>query len=122
LLHPDCPSLGANHDFVEADAFAKIAVAARPAVAALVEYCKAEARALLEQNLDIARALVAALIAKGTLVTAEIDQIIFECVKVRSADKERQRRNDWKARQLNASEFLMRLDGRNNGRIRCNQL
>ena len=32
---------------------------------ALVEYCKAEARALLEQSIDIVEALVEALIAKG---------------------------------------------------------
>jgi hypothetical protein len=40
ILHPDCPSLGAKHDQVEANAFAKVAVAASPAVAALIAYCE----------------------------------------------------------------------------------
>jgi hypothetical protein len=30
ILHPDCPSLGAKHDQVEANAFARVAVAASP--------------------------------------------------------------------------------------------
>jgi hypothetical protein len=42
ILHPDVSSLGAVHDFVEADAFAKIAVAAQPAVQALIKYCEEE--------------------------------------------------------------------------------
>jgi hypothetical protein len=50
--------------------------------------------------------LVAALIEKGTLLTDEIDQIISATVAVRSLEKERRRRDDWKARQLNAAMFL----------------
>jgi hypothetical protein len=34
ILHPDQPSLGAKHDQIEANAFAKVALAASPAVAA----------------------------------------------------------------------------------------
>jgi hypothetical protein len=105
LLHPGSPSLGAQHDFIEADAFARVAVAAQPAVRALIEYCKAEARALLEQNIDIVEALVEALIAKGTLVTDEIDAIISAGMTARSASMERQRRADWKQRERNAVTF-----------------
>jgi hypothetical protein len=50
ILHPDLSSLGAVHDFVEADAFAKIAVASRPAVKAPIEYCEAEASALISRK------------------------------------------------------------------------
>ena len=39
ILFPDHPSLGAKHDQIEANAFAKVAVAASPAVAALIAYC-----------------------------------------------------------------------------------
>jgi hypothetical protein len=44
----------------------------------LIRYCKAEARGLLVSNTDITRALVAALIEKGALVTDEIDGIISD--------------------------------------------
>src|SRR5665647_702902 len=56
-LHPDLPSLGAIHDFTEANAFARVAVAAQPAVAALQYEIKA-ATALLTANIDIVNALV----------------------------------------------------------------
>jgi hypothetical protein len=73
----------------------------------LIRYCKAEARGLLEQNIDIARALVAGLIEKGTLVTDEIDRIISAAVVARSLEKERQRRYDWKECERNAATFLI---------------
>jgi hypothetical protein len=98
--------LGTAHDHVEADAFAKIAVAASPAVASLIEYCKSEARGLLEQNIDIARTLVAALIEKGTLLTDEIDAIISATVVARSLEKERRRRDDWHQRRASAEQFV----------------
>jgi hypothetical protein len=104
LLHPG-PPLGAVHDFVEADAFARISVVASPAVASLIEYCKSEARAILQHNLDIARALVAALIEKGTLVTEEIDEIIFRTMAEGTIAIERQRRLDWQQRRESAARF-----------------
>src|SRR4030088_1471460 len=67
ILHPELPALGAVHDDVEARAFAKVACAAPPAVKALIEYCEAEATALLKSNLPIVHALVAALVERGTL-------------------------------------------------------
>jgi hypothetical protein len=67
ILHPDHSSLGAKHDQIEANAFAKVAVAASPAVAALIEYCEAEAAALIRANIEIVDALVEALIEAGTL-------------------------------------------------------
>jgi hypothetical protein len=66
ILHPDHPSLGAKHDQVEANAFARVAVAATPAVAALLAYCEAEAVALIRANIEIVDALVEALIEAGT--------------------------------------------------------
>jgi hypothetical protein len=106
LLHPELPSLGANHDATEAAAFARIAVAASPAVSALVEYCRAEATALLTANRDIVETLVAALIDHGELSGERVDEIIADCVTARSVKREQERRADWKLRQDNASEFL----------------
>jgi hypothetical protein len=109
LLHPELPVLGAQHDFIEAAAFARVAVAAQPAVSAMVEYCKAEARALLEQNVDIVAALVDALIVNGTLVNDEIDAIISAGMTARSVAVERRRRADWRQRESNAAKFLNEL-------------
>ncbi|WP_156164601.1 hypothetical protein [Bradyrhizobium sp. LTSP885] len=105
ILHPDLPSLGAVHDFVEADAFAKVAVAVRPATMALLEYCRSEASGLLTENRDILDALIAALIAKGTLSGDEIDAIIAGCITVRSAKAEGARRQDWERRSVSAATF-----------------
>jgi hypothetical protein len=105
VLCPDLPPLGTQHDFDEAAAFAKITVIAKPAVAALIEYAKAEATAIISANLDIAHALVAALEKAGQLSGDQVDEIISECVAKRSAETERHRRDDWKARKLNSATF-----------------
>jgi hypothetical protein len=98
LLHPDLPPLGAQHDFVEADAFAKITVIASPAVAAMIGYAKAEADAILSANLDIAQALVGALEKAGVLSGEQVDQIIANIIAARAAEAERVRRADWRQR------------------------
>jgi hypothetical protein len=62
VLHPDCPSLGAKHVFTEAHAIARVAVSAgsSPAAAALLSYAEAEAKALIENNLDLVHGLIEA--------------------------------------------------------------
>jgi hypothetical protein len=105
LLHPDLPSLGAHHDGVEARAFARVAVAASPAVEALINYAAAEATALLTANRDMVDALVEALIEAGELSGKRVDEIISECVTRRSAETERKRRDDWDRRQEAARAF-----------------
>jgi len=106
LLHPDLPPLGAQHDFVEAVAFAKITVIASPAVAAMVSYAKAEAIAILSANLDIAQSLVAALEKAGVLSGEQVDMIIAGAIAARAAEAERMRRLDWQQRERNAAMFL----------------
>jgi hypothetical protein len=103
LLHPDLPSLGAAHDGIEAAAFARVAVAAQPAVKALVAYCRAEATAVLTGNRDMVDALVEALIEVGELSGERVDEIISDCVSVRSAETERKRRDDWREREASAA-------------------
>jgi hypothetical protein len=109
VLHPDLASLGATHDFIEADAFAKVAVAAQPAVAALIAYCRAEATALLTENRDILDALVAALVEAGQLSGDRVDTIIADTIAARAVKAERIRRTDWKARQRSSATFLKGL-------------
>jgi hypothetical protein len=105
ILCPDHPPLGAIHDHVEAAAFARVAVASQPATLALIEYCRAEARAIIESNRDVAEALVAAVIEAGELSGKRVDEIISGCIATRSIEKERQRRIEWKVREHNAATF-----------------
>jgi hypothetical protein len=105
ILHPTLPSLGAQHDHVEAAAFARVAVAAQPATMALLEYCRAEASALLTTNKDILDALVDELVKHGTLSGDQIDSIISGCISARSIAAERERRQDWRTRELSAATF-----------------
>jgi hypothetical protein len=101
VLHPDLPSLGTQHDFDEARAFARITVIASPAVEAMIQYAKAEATAIITANLDIARALVEA----GQLSGDQVDIIIADAIAARAVEAERVRRADWKARQRSADRF-----------------
>jgi hypothetical protein len=103
LLHPDLPSLGATHDGIEARAFARVAVAASPAVEALIGYAAAEATALLTANRDMVVSLVEALVEFGELSGVRVDEIISDCVTRRSAETERKRRDDWREREASAA-------------------
>jgi len=89
----------------EANAFAKVAVAASPAVAALIAYCEAEAAALIRANIEIVQALVEALIERGILTGDEIDAIIAREIAVKALANERARRAAWKIVEKNAADF-----------------
>jgi ATP-dependent Zn protease len=106
VLFPRERNLGAKHDQIEARAFAKVVVAAQPAAKALLQYCYAEARALVRSRLDIVDMLVEALIAVGTLTGEEVDEIISVGVALRSVKMEQARRADERRRQINAAAFL----------------
>jgi hypothetical protein len=106
ILHPELPSLGATHDFVEAAAFGRITVAAQSAVAALLKYCEAEASSLILEHIVIVRALVEALIERGTLSGDQVDEIISQSVAARLIKIEHQRRDDWRTRERSAAKFL----------------
>jgi hypothetical protein len=73
---------------------------------AFIEYCHAEATALIEANRDIAEVIVSALIEHGELSGDEVDTIIFNCIAVREDEKERQRRIEWKVREVSAASFV----------------
>jgi hypothetical protein len=109
ILHPDEKfALGAEHDHVEARAFARVACAAgaSPAVQALLKYCEAEANALIRANFSIVRALVEELIRVGKMSGDEVDAVISREVAALSLETERQHRADWRTRQLNAAAFV----------------
>ena len=105
ILHLDQPSLGAKHDRVEAEAFARVAVAASPAVTALLTYAEAEAAALIQANIEIVRALVESLIEAGTLSGAEVDTVIAQRISTQAVAIERANGNDWRRRVKSAASF-----------------
>jgi hypothetical protein len=110
ILHADYELLGAKHDDVEAAAFGRVCVAAQPAVAALISYCEAEARALLLENITIVRVLVEELIAVGSLTGEQVDEIISATVARQLADIERRRRTEWRRCEHSAAEFLKAIE------------
>jgi hypothetical protein len=105
LLYPDHPPLPAEHDQIEARAFAAVACAAPPAIGALIAYAEAEASALLSANLPVVLALVEAIIERGTLTGAEVDEVIEGAVAQKTLDEEHARRADWARVQHSAADF-----------------
>jgi hypothetical protein len=72
----------------------------QPAVEALVAYCRR----------DIVEAPVESLIEAGVLSGKQVHEVKSECVAVRAAKEERQRRDDWHQRETSAAEFLKGLE------------
>lgn len=106
ILHPGLPPLNSDHDTREALALARIAAATRSAACDLVAYAEAEAAGLIRENIDVALALVAALIANGTLTGEQVDRVIVDAVGARAQAAELRRRADWHAREASAKKFL----------------
>ena len=70
-----------------------------------MEYCEAEAAALIRASIEIVHALVEALIERGTLTGDEIDVIIAREVAVKALADERARRAAWKIVERKAAVF-----------------
>jgi hypothetical protein len=103
ILHPQEPPLPASHDQIEAAAFASIAVASPRAVHAFLEYCKAEAAALILDHLGAAKAIADALVEHGELSGAEVDDIIAVALAREALDEEQMRQRKWQTIETNAA-------------------
>jgi hypothetical protein len=99
-LHPDLVPLRSEHDTTEAFAFGRVAAATRSAATDLIRYAEVEAAGLIRENLDIVRALVDAILERGTLTGDEVDMIIGTAMAKRLADSETCRRRDWQQRTV----------------------
>jgi hypothetical protein len=86
-----------------------VACATRSAAIDLIEYAEAEAAGLIRENIDVALALVDALVAAGTLDGSAVDMIIGTAMAKRLADVEMRRRQDWRERTESARTFLPAL-------------
>jgi hypothetical protein len=105
ILWPGEPPLPAQHDEDEARALAKLAVASPDAVDTFLEYCRAEARALIEEYRDVGSAIADGLIEHGTLSCRQVLEIIAAAMTRRALAAERVRRSDWARICANASTF-----------------
>jgi hypothetical protein len=101
----DAP-LVAEHDQIEARAFAAIACATPQAASALLAYAEAEAAALLSAHLGVVTALVDAIIERGVLTGDEVDQVIIRAMAAETLAVERQRRRDWQERRASAAALV----------------
>jgi hypothetical protein len=64
---------------------------------------------IITANLDIARALVSALVEVGILSGEQVDEIISATIAARAIMAERVRRADWRQRERNAATLLKEL-------------
>jgi ATP-dependent Zn protease len=105
IFYPDLEILPTEHDEIEAQAFAKIAVASPHAVAAFLEYARAEAEGLIRDHYSVALAIVDELERRGELTGNEIDRVIARAVAVKSIANERQRQASWQGVLENAARL-----------------
>jgi len=99
---PDMEPLSAEHDLIEArDLASVVSFAVEP----LLEFCKAEARAILSANRDVLFALADRLVERGTISGSDVDEIISSTIVRRQLADEHRRRADWARRSANAARF-----------------
>jgi hypothetical protein len=113
---PDVEPLSAEHDLIEARALASVVSFA---VEPLLEFCKAEAKAILSANRDVLLSLADALVEHGSLDGEMVDAVISSAIARRQLADEHRRRADWKRRIEGAAWFTTMVggnDGDTNGR------
>ena len=105
LLYPDDPPLPAEHDQIEARAFARIAGSGPRAVDALLAFAHEEATALLAAHLGVVNALVDTLVETGTLTGEQVDEVIMRAMVAEAVADERQRQSNWQRVLEGATRF-----------------
>jgi hypothetical protein len=118
ILHPHEEPLPTSHDQIEAAAFASLAVASPRAIPAFLEYCKAEAAALITDHLGAAKAIADALVERGELSGAEVDDIIAIGLAQKALDEEKARQRKWHAVEANAGMLALNQTGLRRGASR----
>jgi hypothetical protein len=105
ILYPHEAPLPTSHDQIEAAAFASLAVASPRAVPAFLEYCRAEAAALITDHLGAAKAIADGLVERGELSGEEVDNIITVALAREALNDEKVRQTKWRA--VGASAALL---------------
>ena len=96
----------AYSDRAQERALASLICSSPESVEAFIDFCMAEAAALLRPREHIVRALADALRIRRTMTGHEVDIVIAEAVSIRAAEAERKRRADWRERTKSARAFL----------------
>ena len=77
------------------------------AIPAFLAYCKAEAAALITDHLGAAKAIADALVERGELSGAEVDDIIAIALAREGLDDEKTRCKRWRAVEANAERLAL---------------
>jgi hypothetical protein len=88
------------------------------AIPAFLAYCKAEAAALITDHLGAAKAIADALVERGELSGAEVDDIIDIALAREGLDDEKTRCKRWRAVEANAERLALNQTGMRRGASR----
>jgi hypothetical protein len=105
LLCPDGPPWPANSDLAQARSLASIVCSSTETLELYLNFCRAEAAALVAKHRESIQAVAAALIEHRTLSGDQIVAVVAKSVMREAMACERVRRADWVARCANASTF-----------------
>jgi hypothetical protein len=105
VFFPDHEPLPAEHDLLEARAFASVCASPGAAVDALLAYASADADTLIRAHLPVVTALIDQLVEHGTLSGEQVDEIISGALARFALAKEQARRRDFAQRVKSAAIF-----------------
>ena len=96
----------ADSDRAQEHALASLVASSPESIEAFIDFCMAEAAALLRPREHIVRALTKELLVRRTMTGDEVDEIIAASVAAKSVADEQQRRCDWQKREQSAALFV----------------
>jgi hypothetical protein len=105
LLCPDGPPWSADSDLAQARSLASIVCSSTETLELYLNFCRAEAAALVAKHRESIQAVAAALIEHRTLSGDEIVAVVAESVTQQAMAVEHARRADWRERQASAASF-----------------
>lgn len=106
VMYPDHEPISAERDFMEARALASTVSSSKGAIDALLAWAMVEVEALIRSHMGVVAALIDALDERGTITSAEVDEIIAAAVGAELLAVERQRRAEMQARAESAKSFM----------------
>jgi ATP-dependent Zn protease len=95
----------ADSDRAQERALAALICSSPESIEAFIDFCMAEAAALLRPREHILRALTAELLVRRTMNGDQVDEIITAAAAAKAAADERERRAAWAQTCANAAKF-----------------
>jgi hypothetical protein len=96
----------ADSDRAQERALASLICSSPESIEAFIDFCMAEAAALLRPREHIVRALTDELRNRRTMTGIEVNETIARAVAAKAADAEMRRRREWRQREESARAFL----------------